>query len=84
MGRTLKPSNRKKCPDCGKRGNWPKTIVGDSCEECSAIKKRRHALAKEAYDRCSKRAGGGMGACHPSTPPMCASCTEYFANLEKE
>jgi hypothetical protein len=74
VARTLKPSNRKWCPDCGKRGNWPKQLVEDPCEKCAAIRLHHDAIRADFYSRCTNN-----HACHPSNAkPMCPTCTEYF------
>jgi hypothetical protein len=60
----------KTCPDCGRRGTWPKTIALDTCEKCTGIRLRHDAIRRSFYDRCPAR-----GACDP----FCAACTEYRA-----
>jgi hypothetical protein len=70
---------RKKCPDCGKRGNWPKQLVEDPCEDCTRIRLHHDAIRADFYKRCTNvKAGADM--CHPTRPPMCPSCVEYFAS----
>lgn len=67
---------RKKCPDCGTRGNWPKTLHVDTCPDCTSLRLKHDAIRKAFYDRCT----GADKMCHPTRPPMCSSCEEYFAS----
>jgi hypothetical protein len=76
----MPPRLRKKCSDCGKRGNWPKATVDDPCPECMAVRRGHEAIRQGFIERCT---GGGnvpRGTCHPTRPPVCPSCTEYFAS----
>lgn len=69
---------RKKCSDCGKRGNWSKVIIGDPCPECTAVRLRHDAIRRGFFEKCTAGTPGQM--CHPTRPPMCPSCAEYFAS----
>lgn len=76
------PRLRKKCPDCQKRGNWPKKIIIDTCEECTSERLNHDAIRKEFYDNCVRREGPGkrMGVCQPGEGEQCESCKKYFAS----
>ncbi len=82
--RRVMATPRKTCSDCGKRGNWPKQLIGDQCEECVAERRRHDAILQDFREKCTghARVEGQSGAarrlCDPENPPVCASCTEYF------
>lgn len=66
--------NRKKCPDCGKRGNWPKQLSPiDPCPECTAKRLHQDAIRKKFYDRCPNHL-----RCEPRE--SCPVCVEYFSS----
>jgi hypothetical protein len=79
MARAHKPRLRKWCPDCGKRGNWHKTLHEDPCPECSAIRLHHDWIRADFHKRCTN-VMAGRDMCHPTRPPMCAVCTKYFAS----
>jgi hypothetical protein len=71
-------ASQKKCQDCGKRGNWPKKILFDTCPECTSLRLKHDVIRKEAYDRCASHLDG-KAQCQPNSPSQCASCKGYFA-----
>lgn len=73
---------RKKCGDCGTRGNWPKKIILDTCPECTSERLKHDAIRKQFYDRCVKREGPGnrLGVCQPGKGSQCEACKEYFSS----
>lgn len=70
---------RKKCIDCGQRGNWPKTLIVDTCPECTRTRLHHDGIRRRYFDQCANRADDKL-RCHPSRPPMCSSCEEYYAS----
>lgn len=68
---------RKTCPDCGKRGNWPKKIVNNACPECTTKRKHHAVVQKEFYDNC-ERVQSGKLMCGASSKSKCDSCAAYF------
>jgi hypothetical protein len=72
---------RKKCEDCGKRGNWPKRIILDTCPECTSERLKHDAIRQQAYRNCVKRDDPPrMGVCQPGEGPQCEACKEYFSS----
>jgi hypothetical protein len=67
---------RKKCGDCGTRGNWPKTLIIDTCPECTSLRLKHDVIRKQYYDQCIKT--GSAKGC--SGADKCESCTKYFAS----
>jgi len=68
---------RKKCMDCGTRGNWPKTLLVNTCPKCTEIRLHHDSIRRGFHDKCT---GAGIGMCHPTESPMCPTCAEYFAS----
>lgn len=68
---------RKKCPDCGTRGNWPKKILNDCCPECTSKRKHHAEIQRQFHERC-ERVQDGKHVCSASSKDKCASCVEYY------
>lgn len=73
----MKERLRKRCRDCGKRGNWPKKLVWDTCEDCTALRLRHDAIRATFFERCELNVGR---MCDPQAVQICSSCAEYFAS----
>lgn len=60
--------------DCGKRGNWPKRILLDTCVQCTDERLKHDAIRSAAYHACT-----GKSQCQRAEPgTWCPTCREYF------
>jgi hypothetical protein len=55
-------------------------LAGDWCPECTRVRLQHDSIRMQFYDKCNRVRGvRGNLMCHPTDPPLCPSCVEYFA-----